>query len=388
MKYAKPLAFFLAFAIAADISSSFQASGQNYNLPALIVSSGGDIVNGSNYKSYVAAGIISGTIASEGYNNFLGFFYTWKLANGQPCTTASQCEGGYCCSNLCAGSRCPEGLIASGGTSGGGEGAGGGGGGFFTPKKEFSVSPGNIKAKAALGESAEMKLKIKNKGNIGLIVSLKTEGITEYLSLSETFFDLKAGEEAEITLSFTGRRVGSFTGEITAKADELEESVPVIFEVISEKILFDVKLDVPAAYEKVEPGDELKTQITLLNVGAPEKVDVFAAYFIKDLRGNILYEETETFAVEKQLSYSKPFKINENTMPGDYVVGIEVRYADSFAVSSQFFQVVEKKDIVAMEKIAKNATMTALIAFILVGVVAMLIAKLASISKKKGKRRK
>ena len=188
-------------------------------------------------------------------------------------------------------------------------------------------------------------------------------------------------------LEFIGRNVGSFVGKVTARAGEIEKIVPIILEIISELVLFDVKLDIPVAYTEVEPGDELKAQITLLNVGAPEKVDVFATYFIKDLSGNIIYEETETFAVEKQVSYQKVFRIHKSTIPGSYVAIVEIRYVNSFAVSNQLFRVVEKKAFIDMSTMMRNTTLMIVLTFILVGIISMLIYKRTSI-KKRGRKKK
>ena len=138
----------------------------------------------------------------------------------------------------------------------------------------------------------------------------------------------------------------------------------------------------------MKPGNELRTQITLLNVGSPEKVDVIAAYFIKDLRGNIIHEESETFEVEKQISYPKVFSIHESTEPGSYVAIVEIRYANSFAVSSQLFRVVEKKELVITNIIAKNATLMMFLALILIVVISMLSYKLVGILKRSRKKRK
>src|SRR3989339_507331 len=103
----KLLAFFLVLMIAASISYAFQSNSSTFRHFTGIISAGGEIVNNSNFKSYVAAGIISGVVNSSSYRNFLGFFYTWLMADNQPCTSADQCQGGFCCSNLCKSSSCP-----------------------------------------------------------------------------------------------------------------------------------------------------------------------------------------------------------------------------------------------------------------------------------------
>lgn len=393
MGTAKILVFFIVIALIANIAYSFSTNSSNYKLFPQIVSSGGEIANSSSYKSYSATGIIAGITNSSTYKTLLGFFYAWLLADGQPCTANNQCEGGYCCSNLCQSSACPSEAPGPGG-GGGGAPSGGGGGGYVNAsvitkekeKKDFSVSQSSIKEKLALGESSEKTLGISNTGNTEISVSLDVEGVENFMFLSDSSISLDAGESGSIMLNFIAKRVGAFVGQIIAAADGIMKPVPVILEVITEKVLFDVKLDIPSAYSTVSPGDTLKSQITLLNVGAPEKVDVFATYLIKDLRSNVIYEESETFAVEKQVSFQKSFKIPSSIELGKYVLIMEVRYADSFAVSSQLFEVGEKKSIIE-EAIRKNSAVMMFLFLILVGFV-FLLAYSTIVRKKAGKGRK
>ena len=386
----KLLAFFLALVIAVGMSYAFQSNSSKFRHFTGTISTGGEISNSSSYKNYVATGIISGVVNSSAYKNFLGFFYTWLLADNQPCTSANQCQGGFCCSNLCKSSSCPVSAPSGGGGGGGGEeGGGGGGSGFFLPTAEdFSISPGSVKLKLSLGETEERVLVVRNTGSAALTIPLVVEGVKEHMTLSDDIVSLGPGESADITLYFIGRNVGSFVGQIIARTSQIEKSIPIIIEVISELVLFDVKLDISKEYAEIEPGKELKAQITLLNVGAPEKVDVLAAYFIKDLRGNIIYEETETFAIEKQLSYRKSLPIHKTTIVGSYVAVIEVRYAKSFAVSSQLFRVVEKKESAIDDIILKNTSLMIFLSLILVSIISPLVYKLVSAGRKRKKKKK
>lgn len=381
MKTKKIFIFLIVFILASFISYGFQANSSNFDLSAGTVSSGGDIINSSTYKNYVATGIIAGVTNSSTYKNSFGFFYTWLLANNQPCTSNSQCSGGFCCSNLCSSSTCPVEEEATAGGGAAAAAAGGGGGGFLTRGTDYSLSVSNVKIKLVLGESGEQTFTIKNTGTVDFTVSLSVEGVSEYVTLSDNSIGLAFGDEVEVTINYIAKQVGGFAGQIILTAGDVVKSIPIIFEIISDLVLFDVKLDILAEYTEVEQGGELKTQITLLNVGAPENVDVIVTYFIKDLRGNIIHEESETFAVEEQRSYLKSFKINENIEPGSYVVVVEVRYVDSFAVSSHIFNVVEKKAFVAVDIITKNTALMILLTFLVVVILAFLIFKLVSIGK-------
>jgi heme/copper-type cytochrome/quinol oxidase subunit 2 len=75
--------------------------------------------------------------------------------------------------------------------------------------------------------------------------------------------------------------------------------------------------------------------------------------------------------------------------PGSYVVVAEIRYVDSFAVSSQLFRVVEKKAFVGIESITKNTTLMIFLTFIIAIVISMLTYKLVSVrEKRRGKKEK
>lgn len=356
--------------------SAYQINSSSYR-QNVIVSGGGENSSSSTYKTNIAVGIINGIISSASYINNLGFFHFLLLANNLPCTAAGQCEGGYCCSNLCKSSACPT--PDSGGTSGGGGGAaaaggGGGGGGSNVSQAQsteqiesFRISPSAVKEHLALGASKTAKLKIENTGETALSFDLNVATINDILFLSDSSFSLEPGKEKIVELNIIGKKLGSYLGQVIIKSGGNERPVDVIIEIESENVLFDAKIDIPSAYREVEAGGDLKAQITLLNVGPPRKVDVTITYIIKGRNGNVVYESSETFAVEKQSSFVKSFRIPKELQPGDYLAIIELRYEKSFAVSSELFKVVPKGGLAA-KTFAGPLTITFLI-MILAGLV-------------------
>lgn len=350
----------------------------------MIVSAGGENVSSASYRMGVAVGIINWVINSTSYINKLGFFHLLLLSNDQQCTSANQCEGGYCCGGLCKSSACQAdgaggGSAGGGGSSTGGGGAaagGGGGGGGAVPLpleskeggiKEFSVGPSSIKEQVELGGTKTKTITIRNTGQKELSLNLEISAINDFVFLSDSSFNLQPGEEKDVEVNIIGKKLGSYIGEIEIGADSLKKSVTLVVDVESGQALFDVKMDIPAAYKEVNIGDELKAQITLLNVGPARKVDVTATYIIKDKKGAIVHESSETFAVEKQASYVKSFAIPKDLTPGDYLAIVELRYGDSFAVSSELFKVTGKK--AAFGKAIKSTAPLALVSIALVGFV-------------------
>jgi len=324
----------------------------------VIVSASGENISSSSYKMTIAMGVIAKIISSTSYINKLGFFNTWLIADGQPCSSASECEGGFCCSSLCSNSSCPSPSPSPGPSGGGGGGtsAGGGGGGYISnitkernPKpseealNDFSISPDSIKEDLTLGAAKTKNIVIKNTGSTKLNFELSVLTVNNFVFLSENSFSLEPGQEKTLEVNMVGKKLGSYFGEIEAKANGVSKSISIVIDVESEQVLFDVKMDIPSEYKEIKAGDKLKAQITLLNVGPPKKVDVTTNYVIKNKRGSVIYEGSETFAVEKQTSFAKSFDIPSTAEAGDYLAVVEVLYKNSFAVSSELFKVVAKK---------------------------------------------
>ncbi len=354
--------FFLLIsnAIAAQVIS------QNYK-QRVVISSGGEDISSQSYKMNVAVGLLNSVVTSSSYVNHIGFFHTVLLADNQPCTFAFECEGGFCCSGRCSSSSCPT--VASGGGGGGAAVGVSGGSSNLTQVqkvivKDFSINTSSIKEKVPLQDSKLVAFKIKNTGNADLNFTLSISGVNDFVSLSENNFALEANQEKTIIANITGTRLGSYIGEIQAAAGDISNSISVVIDVESKEVLFDVKIDIPSTYKEILPGSELKAQITLLNIGPSKKVDVTPTYIIKDSHGISIFEESETFPVEKQISYLKSFKLPQNQPPGDYLAIVELRYQNSFAVSSDLFKIVVKKEVLSSIASSKSFILSLLVAVI------------------------
>ncbi|MBI2654522.1 hypothetical protein HYX02_07005 [Candidatus Woesearchaeota archaeon] len=365
MKKARITIFLIVFLLMPISVFAAKINSTSYK-QTVIVSTGGENASSSSYKIGVAVGIIAKVINSTSYLNKLGFFHVWLLANGQPCTSANQCEGGFCCSSTCRSSACPTEEAAAGGGGGGGAAAGGGSPPLVEEFEDFSTSQSSVKEQVALGQAKVQKIGIRNTGTVALSFDLNVATINDFVFLSDTGFSLDAGQEKLVEANIIGKKLGSYLGEIEISAGGIKKSISVIVEVESEQALFDVKIDIPSGYKEIEAGGELKAQITLLNVGPPKKVDVTTTYMIKDKQGNIVHESSETFAVEKQTSFVKSFKVPKNLAPGDYLAIIELRYENSFAVSSELFRIAPKESPL-IQKFAKYNATLAFVFSILIG---------------------
>lgn len=369
-KKVKFCVFAIVFLFASLGAFASQLSSGTYN-QKVVVSSGGVNESSGSYKNSIAINIINGIISSASYINKLGFFHILMLADGQPCTSADQCEGNFCCSNLCSSSSCPSGAAGGGGAGVSAAAAGGSAPnatGIAQKVSDYSLIPTLIKEHIALGATAADSITLTNTGNTPLVFSLSaSSAISDFLSLSDASFSLDAGKSKTVQANIIGKQLGSYFGEIAVSANGIQKSIGIVVEVVSEQVLFDVKIDIPTAYKEVEAGKEVKAQVTLLNVGPARKVDVTPTYIVKDKYGNVVDEFTETFAVENQVSYVKSFKIPENAKIGDYLAIVELRYQNSFAVSSELFRVIAKQ--VAFEKTFLSKAILVSIAIMLIGLI-------------------
>jgi len=102
--------------------------------------------------------------------------------------------------------------------------------------------------------------------------------------------------------------------------------------------LFDAILKIIT--DTVRPGDKVKAILHLTNVGGPRaRVDVFNTYSIKTMKGEVVNEKSETFAVTsekiKELELDTPKKMK----PGMYTFESLITYTGREAMATDTFEV-------------------------------------------------
>ena len=199
-------------------------------------------------------------------------------------------------------------------------------------------------------EAKDEELVITNNLNSEQSFSLSTNSIGSVLSLSEHEFTLGAKESKTIILSaVSDREPGVHIGSLYVRSNYETQVVPLVVEISSQLVLFDATIYVPNDYKEVMPGEEIPAQITLFNMGGPRKVDVLLNYMITDIEGHTIYEETETIAVEDQVSFNRDFFVPSAAEYGTYVLAAEVIYVNSVATSSTMFNVVSNVERAAAQ---------------------------------------
>jgi surface protein len=220
-------------------------------------------------------------------------------------------------------------------------GGGGGGAGVVQNIEDLVVLPNSIEANVLKNVEETRTFKITNKGDKAATLSFSVSGgdLNNVLSVISEPVVLDAGETKDIAVKINAVEKGLLTGKIVVKSGTSIYEIPVVINVRTDNFLFDVCISVFDEFKKLSNPKILRTQVDLLEVGVEdEKVDVTAEYVIKDFEGHIYLQESETFFVLGDKSYTKEFDISK-LESGRYLVGLEIVYPGAFATSSAQFEV-------------------------------------------------
>mgnify|MGYP001613200937 CR=1 FL=1 len=242
----------------------------------------------------------------------------------------------------------------SSGSSGGGGGGGGGGAGIPTPKKNISLSPPissfsidkeKISLSLKQGQTKKENLIIKNTGTEKLMLSIKSERITNMIKLSDNSIVIEPGTSKTIALDFIAREDISpdiYLGKIIIENKKEVKEILIAITVSSKQALFDVVVEIPRRYRAISPGEEIIANIKIYNLGEARRANSVMKYIIKNTEGEIIYSDEETIAVETQEEIIKSFQIRQNIPLDNYVLYVEAVYEGTSAGASAWFSVSEK----------------------------------------------
>jgi len=244
----------------------------------------------------------------------------------------------------------------------GGGGGGGGGGG------ELNIVVDKELFKVVITPEGTFKtsFKITNPTSSPINFNLNST-LNDLIIFSEDKFSIGAGETKEIFITFyttSDTEPGVYTGNIFISYGKVKK-IPVIIEVESKKIIFDVTLDIPSRYRELFAGDDLLLQLTLFNLGEVGRVDVSVDYLIKDFDGEIIFSQEDTVAVETQASLSRIIKLPSKMKAGDYVAIAQIRYGNTVGTSSNVFTIKESNFIL----LYKSYFITIVLAIIVIGII-------------------
>ena len=293
----------------------------NVNSDVISLNSGGSEVIVINPDTYIEGffGCVSNTCSKLGYTCGSWTDGCGKTLNCGTCASDYTCTSGTCVANTVS--------------PGGGTGEGG-----IVTTSDITVTPTSINLNLVVNTNKEQIISVKNLKSTSLVVSISQTGLTNMVILGNTSLTLSGGETKEFSVIFVAlNKTGIFTGDIVLGSVK----IPVSLNVKTKLLLFDSNIVVLNRNYKVSQGSDLRTRVTLIPMGDPERLDVTLNYVIKDYNGKVYLTQSETTLVEKKMNFRRNF--GTGSLPlGKYIVGLELVYSGGVAPSSAHFEIVQK----------------------------------------------
>ncbi|MDD5700049.1 MAG: hypothetical protein PHH00_02545 [Candidatus Nanoarchaeia archaeon] len=222
---------------------------------------------------------------------------------------------------------------------------GGGGGGGRVTVGNITVSPSQFDITMLINTNIRKTLTVTNSGTTSRTITISQTGLNNMIIIENTSISLNSGQTKQIGVIFVAlNQTGIYNGTIYVGTI----AIPVTLNVLKEFILFDSNIVVLNDNYQVPQGDVLKTEVTLIPMGGPVRMDVTLNYFIKNLNGTVFLTRSETLLVEEQKRIRRDFDTGGLPL-GKYVVELELVYPFGVAPSSAHFDVIENaRDIFSL----------------------------------------
>jgi hypothetical protein len=233
----------------------------------------------------------------------------------------------------------PGGSGDGGGSGGGSAGGKAGTGPSKDLERDLEFEPEGFDLLIVSLESEERELNVQNIGKATLLLHISiTKGIAEMVKINTNRLVLEPGDETKLHLIFTALRdPGIYPGKITFTFDDFSAEIPVLINIRSLQLEFDVSL---VLFEDIiQPGENLRTSISLAQVGPLSETSVDISYLIKDFEGKELFREKETLVLSGEDNFVREFP-TAGLSVGDYIAGVEVASEGGFNAASESFSIV------------------------------------------------
>jgi hypothetical protein len=207
--------------------------------------------------------------------------------------------------------------------------------------RNFSLDKEVIKFSLKQGENDHEVLIITNTGNTELNIFLEVSNLDKFIVLSEENFLLKAGESKNVRIDIYAKEnifADSYIGKIIVRGSDIKKTTTILLEIKEKNPLFDIGISL--LNKQVIPGEKLKSNIQITNMGDLENIDLLLYLSIKDLEGKTIDYREESIAIEKELNLFRSITV-PNLPKGKYIVYSRVSYLNISASSSEVFEVLE-----------------------------------------------
>mgnify|MGYP001234521364 CR=1 FL=1 len=211
----------------------------------------------------------------------------------------------------------------------------------------FEVDQILIKVLVREDEYIGKELRVMNVDEEEQIISVEVAGVSDIVDVLDKEFTIKPGQTKIVRLNFSSsdntagieQAPGVYIGKILAKSDSYQKEVPIVVEIESKNVLFDMNLNPVARDRSVTQGSSTTFEIRVFNLQSIDSFNVDMDFLVKDVNGNTIISERESVVVKTQASFFKTLKIPDKLKTGDYVFIAQASLGNSIGTASYLFEI-------------------------------------------------
>lgn len=295
-------------------ASAGSMSSSNYQTDA-VISSGAGSSSSPYYSTEAVADVITGSSGSLSYNQTSFLFVPPPASpSGQTNQTTSPVPSVH--------QQAPAATLPS--------------------VPDFSISPSFILLEIKQGENGKSSVEITNNENATITINISTEGLQNLIFPEESSITIQPYGTKNLTFdfySFNNTSPDVYLGQIVFSLGGYRKSAGIALEVIAKQPLFDILTSVLT--KTVQPGGTVNANVTVINKGDIEKIDVKILAEIKDFSNNTYASKVNTYAVTNDTTREISLNLPSNIQPGNYILYSKVMYGNITASGYDTFYVTK-----------------------------------------------
>ena len=228
---------------------------------------------------------------------------------------------------------------------------------------DFDVDQILLKVLVKSGEFIEKQVRVMDIGSEPTTINVEASGL-DLIKIDSTAFTIKPGQTKIVGLNFSSfmpeqkieQQPGVYVGKLIVKSEKASKEIPIVVEIETKNVLFDMNLNPVAIERKVKQGSDTAIEVRLFNLQSIESENVDVEYFVKDINGNTIVTESETVVVKTQASFFKTISAPKNLKPGPYIFAAQVSLGNSIGTSSYLFEVTGPEEVTFVQ-FCKNSVL-------------------------------
>ena len=214
-------------------------------------------------------------------------------------------------------------------------------------------------------------LSVKNLVARPISADVSLERLEELVTVTPPALSFYPQETKTLALDFLAEEEGVYAGNLLFRSDGYEKRLPVVVEVESSNIAFDIQVTLSAYNTELQPGEDALFSITIYDLnGGDQSQSVDISYMLTDFSGKVLYSEMENYAFTGQTSLVKVIALPEDLEKGSYLLAVEGKMEGNVATSSYLLKVSKHGVLGSVSKVCSVSSyfcaLSMLIVFLLV----------------------